>query len=210
MRWEPCRSDAPTSTVDETVTASGGSGLTHDAATDTYTFVWKTDKAWSNTCRRLTVEFSDGSRYHASVEPDHFGSAGLALGSGDECDAHAPGSTVVLDARGYEPGALVAIVMQFVGKEAVAVATVSADDLGGVRAEVELPASAAESLGGFELIGVSPTGVLLNEAAFFVDEDGCGPTVRGWSPWPSQRVYWLRLGDIGPTGHADIDGQRSD
>lgn len=102
------------------------------------------------------------------VEPDHFGSAGLALASGDECDAYAPGSTVVLDARGYEPGAQVAIVMQFVGKEAVAVATVSADDLGGVRAEVELPASAAESLGGFELIGLP--------------------------------------GDIGPTGHVDIDG----
>ncbi len=52
--------------------------------------------------------------------------------------------------------------------------TVSADDLGGVRAEVELPDRATESLGGFELIGSGPTGVLLNEAAFFVDEDGCG------------------------------------
>lgn len=108
------------------------------------------------------------------VEPDHFGSAELASTSGDQCDSFVPGSTVVVDALGYEPGARVTIVMQFVGEEAVAVSTVSADDLGGVRAEVELPDRATESLGGFELIGSSPIGVLLNEATFFVDEDGCG------------------------------------
>lgn len=118
---------------------------------------------------------ADGSG-DSLVEPDHFGSAALTSASGDECDAYAPGSTVVLDADGYQPGAQVAIVMQFVGEEAAVAATVSADDLGAVRAEVELPDRATESLGGFELIGSSPAGVLLNAAAFFVDEDGCGAT----------------------------------
>jgi hypothetical protein len=39
----------------------GNSGLSYDPATDTYTYVWKTDKAWAGTCRRLIVAFGDGS-----------------------------------------------------------------------------------------------------------------------------------------------------
>ena len=39
----------------------GKSGLSYDATTDTYTYVWKTDKAWAGTCRRLIVSFGDGS-----------------------------------------------------------------------------------------------------------------------------------------------------
>jgi hypothetical protein len=30
---------------------AGDSGLSYDAATDQYTYVWKTDKTWSGTCR---------------------------------------------------------------------------------------------------------------------------------------------------------------
>jgi hypothetical protein len=47
-------------TITETV-ASGGSGLSYDPATDTYTYVWKTNRAWSNSCRRLTLTFIDGA-----------------------------------------------------------------------------------------------------------------------------------------------------
>jgi CSLREA domain-containing protein len=39
----------------------GNSGLSYDATTATYTYVWKTDKAWAGTCRRLVVSFADGS-----------------------------------------------------------------------------------------------------------------------------------------------------
>jgi hypothetical protein len=46
--------------IEETV-AAGQSGLEYDAATDTYTYVWKTDRAWSDTCRRLVLEFVDGT-----------------------------------------------------------------------------------------------------------------------------------------------------
>ncbi len=39
----------------------GNSGLSYDPRTDTYTYVWKTEKAWAGTCRRLIVGFADGS-----------------------------------------------------------------------------------------------------------------------------------------------------
>jgi arabinogalactan endo-1,4-beta-galactosidase len=40
-------------------------GLTYDPATDTYTYVWRTDKSWANTCRQLTVRLSDGTTHTA-------------------------------------------------------------------------------------------------------------------------------------------------
>ena len=59
-----CASAAPFNAIEVTVTA-GNSGLSYDSATGTYTYVWKTDKAWSGTCRRLTVRLSDGSDHSA-------------------------------------------------------------------------------------------------------------------------------------------------
>jgi hypothetical protein len=32
---------------------------------DQYVYVWKTEKAWADTCRRLTVKLADGSEHHA-------------------------------------------------------------------------------------------------------------------------------------------------
>ena len=37
------------------------SGLTYDAASGIYTYVWKTDKKWGGSCRNLSVELADGS-----------------------------------------------------------------------------------------------------------------------------------------------------
>jgi hypothetical protein len=45
--------------IEETSTAGAG-GLQYDAVTDTYTYVWKTEKSWANTCRTLHVKLSDG------------------------------------------------------------------------------------------------------------------------------------------------------
>jgi predicted extracellular nuclease len=50
--------------VEETVTA-GGSSLGYDAGTDTYTYVWKTKKDWSGTCRELSVTLVDGTTHTA-------------------------------------------------------------------------------------------------------------------------------------------------
>jgi hypothetical protein len=45
--------------------AAGNSGLQYDAASDTYTWVWKTDAAWKETCRTLTVTLDDGTTHAA-------------------------------------------------------------------------------------------------------------------------------------------------
>jgi hypothetical protein len=48
------------SEIEQTVTA-GGSSLRYDAESDTYTYVWKTEKPWAGTCRQLIVRLNDGS-----------------------------------------------------------------------------------------------------------------------------------------------------
>lgn len=59
-----CSSASAFDPVDETITA-GNSSLSYDATSDTYTYVWKTDKNWVGTCRALTVTFIDGMQYLA-------------------------------------------------------------------------------------------------------------------------------------------------
>jgi len=50
--------------IEETV-AAGASGLTYDATARQYVYVWKTDKAWAGTCRKLTVNLKDGTSKQA-------------------------------------------------------------------------------------------------------------------------------------------------
>jgi YVTN family beta-propeller protein len=47
---------------------SGNSGLHYDATTDTYTYVWKTDKAWSGTCQQFSLGLNDGSTHTATFQ----------------------------------------------------------------------------------------------------------------------------------------------
>ncbi len=54
---------APTTVT--TSGSAGSSGLTYNALSDLYTYVMKTDKAWTNTCRRLTVTLTDGTSHTA-------------------------------------------------------------------------------------------------------------------------------------------------
>lgn len=49
----------PLDDVEQTVTA-GGSSLSYNAASDTYSYVWKTQKTWTG-CRKLMLSFTDGS-----------------------------------------------------------------------------------------------------------------------------------------------------
>jgi predicted outer membrane repeat protein len=60
-----CSSGTATDEVEQTVTA-GASSLQYDAASDTYTYVWKTEKGWAGQCRQLIVRFVDGSEYTAN------------------------------------------------------------------------------------------------------------------------------------------------
>ena len=62
-----CEADAPVGTIEQTA-AAGGSTLAYDATTDTYTYVWKTDKSWSGTCRELVVILKDGSIHTAHFQ----------------------------------------------------------------------------------------------------------------------------------------------
>jgi hypothetical protein len=60
----PCEGGAPSDTIEQTLTA-GGSSLQYNAVTQTYTYVWKTNKAWAGTCRELQVRLDDGTDHTA-------------------------------------------------------------------------------------------------------------------------------------------------
>jgi hypothetical protein len=55
-----CDTSAPISAIEQTVTA-GVSSLSYDASSDQYTYIWKTQKSWGNTCRRLVLTLNDGT-----------------------------------------------------------------------------------------------------------------------------------------------------
>ena len=59
-RTVACGSGAPADELEQTASANK-SGLTYDAASGIYTYVWKTDKKWGGSCRNLSVELADGS-----------------------------------------------------------------------------------------------------------------------------------------------------
>ena len=60
-----CDSRAPQDPIEQT-TASRSSSLSFDSTTSTYTYVWKTLKSWSGTCRQLIVRLSDGTDHAAN------------------------------------------------------------------------------------------------------------------------------------------------
>lgn len=63
-----CNTTAPLDDLEETVTAGGGSSLNYDATDDQYIYVWKTDKSWAGTCRRLEVRLKDGTSHFADFK----------------------------------------------------------------------------------------------------------------------------------------------
>ena len=62
-----CSTSAPVNTSTLTDTA-GGSGLQYDASSGTYTYVWKTAKAYSGTCQQFTLKLTDGTTHTADFE----------------------------------------------------------------------------------------------------------------------------------------------
>jgi len=62
-----CDSSAPVDDIEQTVTA-GNSSLSYDPASDQYTYVWKTGKAWTGTCRQLIVALADGTEQRANFK----------------------------------------------------------------------------------------------------------------------------------------------
>ncbi|MFD9635077.1 PxKF domain-containing protein [Streptomyces violascens] len=62
-----CDTNAPLSPVEET-SGAGQSSLSYDSGSDTYTYVWKTDSAWSNTCRTFLLGLKDNSTHNANFK----------------------------------------------------------------------------------------------------------------------------------------------
>ena len=57
-----CNAGAEVTELAEAATP-GASGLSYDPATQTYTFVWKTQKAWAKTCRQFRLVLVDGTTH---------------------------------------------------------------------------------------------------------------------------------------------------
>jgi len=53
--------------IEQTVTA-GASSLSYYATTDQYSYIWKTDKSWANTCRTFVLKLNDGSYHRADFK----------------------------------------------------------------------------------------------------------------------------------------------
>ncbi|HST17593.1 MAG TPA: PxKF domain-containing protein [Gaiellaceae bacterium] len=64
-----CDNAAPTDNVPDNPTDTAGkSGLNYDAKSGQYTYVWKTEKTWTGTCRRLNVTLADGTVHVANFK----------------------------------------------------------------------------------------------------------------------------------------------
>jgi hypothetical protein len=61
---ETCDPGAPVDSV-ELPLLTFHSSLTYVGLTDTYIYLWKTPKAWANSCRLLTLQFADGTSHSA-------------------------------------------------------------------------------------------------------------------------------------------------
>ena len=61
-----CTTSTATDEIESTLTA-GSSGLTYDAATDNYTYAWKTSKSWAGGCYRFELGLDDGSSHTFNV-----------------------------------------------------------------------------------------------------------------------------------------------
>jgi alpha-tubulin suppressor-like RCC1 family protein len=63
-----CAGSAITAGFDPTL-ATGGAELSYDPSSDTYTYVWKTDRSWRG-CRQLVLRLTDGTEHRASFQFD--------------------------------------------------------------------------------------------------------------------------------------------
>lgn len=62
-----CEQGTTADAIEQTVSA-GSSSLSYDAATDTYTYVWKTQKGWRGTCRQFVMKLDQGPIHVADFQ----------------------------------------------------------------------------------------------------------------------------------------------
>ena len=63
-----CPASPTDNPVEEAPAAAAGSGLTYDAASNQYTYVWKSAKGWAGTCGDLVMKLADGHEYSARFQ----------------------------------------------------------------------------------------------------------------------------------------------
>lgn len=66
LEFYACNPGDDVDPVEETSTANNG--LTYDALTDTYTYVWKTAKGWKGKCGTFTLKLDEGSEHTADFQ----------------------------------------------------------------------------------------------------------------------------------------------
>lgn len=62
-----CDSAAVVDGIEQTA-SSVASTLSYDPVSNQYTYIWKTDKSWVNTCQQLVMQFSDGTIHRANFK----------------------------------------------------------------------------------------------------------------------------------------------
>ena len=67
-RRTDCTTGAPIGAVEPTTSTDRKDTLGYDRKTQTYTYSWKTVKAWAGTCRRLVLTVSNGSEAQAAFD----------------------------------------------------------------------------------------------------------------------------------------------
>jgi PKD repeat protein len=65
MQTVSCSNGTPQGEAQPTVSASSN-GLSYDLASDTYTYVWKTERAWRNRCLQFQLRLTDGQEQVAN------------------------------------------------------------------------------------------------------------------------------------------------
>ncbi|MCL4265568.1 MAG: ExeM/NucH family extracellular endonuclease [Anaerolineae bacterium] len=60
-----CDTGSPQNDVEETIN-TGNSALSYKPETDMYTYAWKTQRSWQNTCRQFTLQLNDGTVHLAN------------------------------------------------------------------------------------------------------------------------------------------------
>ncbi|HSW17892.1 MAG TPA: PxKF domain-containing protein [Ramlibacter sp.] len=61
-----CDGSLPTTSTAQPIASRGGPDLRYDETTRQYTYLWKTEKGWANTCRQLAISFKDESTQKAN------------------------------------------------------------------------------------------------------------------------------------------------
>ncbi|HEV8554808.1 MAG TPA: PxKF domain-containing protein [Actinophytocola sp.] len=62
-----CATGDPIGPIEKT-TSPGSSGLSYNPTTDTYTYLWHTNRTWTDTCRTFILTLDDNTTHTATFQ----------------------------------------------------------------------------------------------------------------------------------------------